>query len=258
LVAIHRTIVYRDRVELDDRVAITTPEGLTLDMVVAGIGSRFIAGLLDVAIEIGLIVVMSLVWSALDAGAAGAALAIVALFSLLFGYEVLFELFNRGRTPGKAAAGLRVVKLDGRPVDAGSSVIRNLLRLVDGWMLLTAFLFPVGVVAAFASRHTQRLGDLAGGTVVVRDRFVRPRPVSALAPAPAPATTGGDVRGLTADEITVVQRFLDRRATLPPNARIHLAGDLASRIRPRVPGADPRLDDERFLEWIVARRRGGA
>ncbi|MGZ6953963.1 MAG: RDD family protein, partial [Acidimicrobiia bacterium] len=179
--------------------------------------------------------------------------------AVFFGFHVLFEVFNRGRTPGKAAAGLRVVRLDGSPVGVGPSLIRNLLRIVDGWMLLTFLLAPIGFITAFASRHSQRLGDLAAGTVVVRERFRPPqRTAATLLTTPTPASLDWDVTGLSHDEVLVIQRYLERRAALPLNAQVHLAGQLAARFRARVPGADPRLGDEQFLEWVLARRQGRA
>jgi uncharacterized RDD family membrane protein YckC len=247
-------------VELDDRIAIVTPEGVSLDLVVAGIGSRFIAGLLDITIEAALLLVVILTVGAIDpSGGFGVALGFIAIFLILFGFHVLFEVFNHGRTPGKAANGIRVVRIDGRPVGVGASLTRNLLRLVDGWSIITMFLAPVGFVTAFTTRHSQRLGDLAAGTVVVRDRF---RPTDRVAAShlttPMPAALEWDVRGLTADELTVIERFLERRFALAPNARLQLGADLAARCRTRLPAADPRLADEQLLEWVVARRHGRA
>jgi uncharacterized RDD family membrane protein YckC len=247
-------------VELNDHIAITTPEGITVELRIAGIGSRFMAGLLDVAIETAAAVVVLLTFDALGLNRGfGAAFEIAVIFAVLFGYHILFELFNNGRTPGKAAAGIRVVQLDGLPVDAGASAIRNLVRLVDGWMVITFFLAPIGFVAAFSSRYGQRLGDLAAGTVVVRERL-RPTertPVGQVT-TPRPVSLDWDVGGLSADELTVVQRFLERRFALAPDARAHLARDLAARLRARVPGADGSVDDEQFLEWVLARRQGRA
>lgn len=258
-VTVHSLIVYRFAVDLDDRIALVTPEGVPLEMVVAGVGSRFIAGMLDVAIEMAMIVGLSLIVGNSGGGGVATVVLVIGLFLILFGYHILFETLNQGRTPGKAANGIRVVRSDGRPVGVGSSVTRNLLRLVDGWSIITFFLAPIGFVTAFSTAHSQRLGDLAGGTVVVRERFRPDRRVTAAqVTTPMPASLDWDTRGLGPDEIAVIERFLERRFALGPGPRAHLGADLAARVRASVPGADPRLADEQLLEWVLARRQGRA
>ena len=255
---IHTVIVYRLSVELDDRLKITTPEGVALELVVAGIGSRFLAGLLDVAIQMFALIVVTQTFS--TAGIHNGyvtAILIALVFLLLFGYPILFEVFNQGRTPGKAAAGIRVIKADGNPIGVSGSLIRNVLRLVDGWLILTVVLFPVGFIAAFTTRHCQRLGDLAAGTLVVRERFqAEGRVNAAYMTTPPPPDLTWDVGGVSADEVFVIRRYLERRVALPPNARMQLAGTLGRRIRARIPGVDPGLFDEQLLEWVLARKEG--
>ena len=254
----HPEIVYRFPVELDDRLAITTPEGVVLDLVVAGIGSRFLAGMLDVAIQVFTLfaVIQTATATNLRSGFVTAGLIVIA-FLVIFGYPVLFELFNQGRTPGKLAVGLRVVRADGNPISAAASLIRNLLRLIDGWTALTFILFPVGFVAAFTTRHCQRLGDLAAGTVVIRERFATTgtNPAAYLT-LPPPPGLNWDVAAITPDEVFVIRRYLERRATLPPYSRMHLSAALGQRIRARIPGVDPSMFDEQLLEWALARKEG--
>lgn len=80
------------------------------------------------------------------------------------GYFIFWEMLTRGRSPGKAMAGLRVVRGDGMPLTLRGSIVRNLMRVVD--MLPVSYL--VGFVAMMLSERRQRLGDSAAGTVVVR------------------------------------------------------------------------------------------
>ena len=89
----------------------------------------------------------------------------VTFFSLLFVYPLAFELAAGGRTPGKRWSSLRVVCDNGSPVTFRASALRNLLRLVD----MLPGLYLVGAIAIFATRSNQRLGDLAAGTIVVRE-----------------------------------------------------------------------------------------
>jgi uncharacterized RDD family membrane protein YckC len=260
-------------VRLDDQIIISTPEGVDVEVTLAGLGSRAIAGLLDLTIEVVVLVALFLVFGATIGGNGNGILNaafVIVLFAILFGYFVLFEVLNHGRTPGKVAVGLRVLRADGGPVGFMPSAERNLLRLVDGWDLLTLLLCPIGVIAVVASERNQRLGDLAAGTVVARERFVRssatsfptvanaylaPSPLSppfpVAAPAPPPPGPVWDVSAVTADEVITVRRFLERRHSLDPNARVHLASELAARLRPKVTGPDASWPDEPFLEALA-------
>jgi len=245
-------------VDLDDRISVTTPEGVGVDLVVAGIGSRFLAGLLDATIQVGLIWLISLALTEVHSRGVVLAVFIVLFFVLLFGYPVLFEVFNQGRTVGKMAAGIRVVTRTGEPIGVTPSLVRNMLRIVDGWMIITIPLFPVGFTSAFSTRHCQRLGDLAAGTVVIRERFATTSTFGPAAFTPPPPGLAWDTSALTYDEVTVIRRFLQRRTGLPAGARFHLAATLAGRLRPLVAGAGTTEPDEVFLEWVLARKDGRA
>ncbi len=230
-----------------------------MEITLAGLGSRAIAGLLDLTIEVFLLIGALLIFSAFGGNSSGFVVAglLVLAFLVLFGYFVLFEVLNRGRTPGKMAVGLRVVRIDGGPVGFIPSAVRNLLRLVDGWDLLTLILCPIGTIAVVATRENQRLGDLAAGTVVSRERFVQPR---YAAPRPSamgpPVAVGWDVSAITPDELITVRRFLERRTSLAYHARLHLADEIAVRLRPKVVGADPSWPSEPFLEAVAAAKTG--
>jgi uncharacterized RDD family membrane protein YckC len=241
---------------LDERHTITTPEGVDLELVLTGVGSRFPAAVLDAFIELVIVVALSFVIGS-NSGTGNITLAfyLVAIFLVVFGYDIAFETLNHGRTPGKAAAGLRVLQLDGSPVGFFTSTVRNVLRIID---FLPLF-YAVGVVSMIATTKRQRLGDLAAGTVVVRERRQpRPKP-SQLQIPPAPDDLDAvdryatwDVATVTNDEVGVVQQFLDRRATLTAPARSHIGTDLAARLRPKVKGAPTDLDAEAFLEALAA------
>jgi len=146
-------------------------------MPLAGIGSRFIAILIDYLICGGFLLLMIILAAIIIPAlhlfgnvsanwAAGIFFLIV--FLVQWGYFSLFEAFNSGRTPGKHAAKIRVIHQSGRGASFLETLARNLLRVVD-WM---PSFYAVGVVAMFASRRHQRLGDMVAGTLVVRDRNV--------------------------------------------------------------------------------------
>jgi hypothetical protein len=112
----------------------------------------------------------------------------------------------------------------------------------------------VGVTVMFVSARNQRLGDLAAGTFVVRDRHGdRGGPLHAPLPAvdPSPAAAW-DVSAVSADDLATVRAFLERRENLQAGARAELAASLATRLRPRVGGAPEGMVDERFLELLLA------
>lgn len=239
--------------ELEDFITLATPEGVELELPLAGLGSRLVARALDVAIRLVLALASAAALSA--AGDVGLALFSIAVFLLLFAYDVFFELRGRGRTPGKRLAGLRVVRSDGSPVDFQSSAVRNIARLIDG---LTLAYVPT-VIGILATKNNQRPGDLAADTVVIRAPRTARRRDALPAGAPAAPALDWDVSAVTADELAVVRRFLERRHALDPEARAALARRLAERLRPRVPSAAPELEPEPFLETLVATKaaRGG-
>ena len=146
-------------------------------MPLAGIGSRFIAILVDYLIWgsaflifILLAVVAIPAFSIFGRISANWAIgiALLILFLMHWGYFALFEAFNNGRTPGKQVAKIRVIHQSGRGINFVEALARNLVRYVDS---LPSF-YAVGVIVIFLSRRNQRLGDMVAGTLVVRDREV--------------------------------------------------------------------------------------
>ena len=165
----------------DEVLAFDTPENVVFGYQVAGIGSRFLAALVDtiLIVILQLIVNLTLVFivanisgeSLLASGDSGDITTLAAIFGLLgfaflWGYYIFFELLWNGQSPGKRWVGLRVISEDGTPIDIAGALIRNLVRIVDFLPLY----YGVGVITMFANRQSRRLGDLAAGTLVVYDR----------------------------------------------------------------------------------------
>ena len=240
----------------EDRVTIHTPEGVDFELALAGLGSRFAARMIDELIKLAIIVALFAGAAALAAGGAEPAggpsdtslwvlaAVVTIVFLINFFYEVLFETLGSGRTPGKRATGLRVVTFDGRPVTFVRSSVRNLLRVIDA----LPFAYVIGMVSLLVSPRNQRLGDLAAGTLVVRE-VKSPAPVTRPALEQAPLW---DVTSVTAEEAAAVGRFLERREGFEPRARARLAEQLAVRLRPKVAGAPEELAPEEFLEAMSA------
>lgn len=237
--------------QFEDRITLATPEGVHLELTLAGVGSRFAAALVDLAIQIALLIVIAAVGFGVFAPTGVGVAAVTVLSFLVFAaYDILFEVFASGRTPGKRLNGLRVVRTDGSPVGFFTSAVRNVLRLAD----LLPGMYLAGIVSILVTRRNQRLGDLAAGTLVVRER--RPS-LGWQAPAPSPQAPNAqwlswDVSAVSAAELAAVRRFLDRRNELTSGARYELALKLAQPLRSKVPGVPDDVRGERFLEQLAA------
>lgn len=235
--------------EYEDTIAIETPEGVDLELTLAGLGSRFAAAWIDITIQLLLVGAAAVSLLVFDPAGLGLAVFLVCVFVIFFFYDILFEVLASGRTPGKRWTGIRVVRAGGEPVTFLASAVRNLFRLVD---LLPAA-YVAGAVAILATPRNQRLGDLAAGTVVVRERRGVPLTAWRAPPAPPPAETASwDVSAIRPAELAAVRSFLERRDELVADARQELARTLALRLRPLVVGAAGVPDDERFLEGLAA------
>jgi uncharacterized RDD family membrane protein YckC len=238
----------------EDRLTIDTPEGVPLELTLAGVGSRCAAALIDYVLQTIILVALLLVLgygAGVSPGASAVSEAVWALgfFFVFWGYDVAFEVLNSGRTPGKALNGLRVVRESGAPVTFGTSAVRNVIRIID----ILPGTYLVGMTAILVTRRNQRLGDLAAGTLVLREPRSLPPEVrlSHLAQTPAWDTSAVDQQ-----ELDAVASFLARRGDLAPDARIQIAAELAGRLRPKVGGAIAREGDELFLERLLAAKRG--
>lgn len=244
----------------EDRMAVATPEGVTLEFSLAGLGSRFVAALLDGLVKGGVILGVVLLAVALHSALGGwiAAFAFIVGFLVVFFYDIAFETWASGRTPGKQWTGLRVVRVSGAPVTFLTSAVRNLLRLVD----FLPWAYVIGIVSILATSRNQRLGDLAAGTIVVRERTASAVPADGVggwlgwtpsaSQFSADELATWDVSAVTAEEVAAAREFLTRRASLATEARSRVALQLASRLRPKVVGPVGAIGTEAFLEGVVA------
>jgi uncharacterized RDD family membrane protein YckC len=252
----------------EDRLLTPTPEGVTLDVELAGLGSRFAAFLLDFILQsivFGVIVftvIEGFSHTGTSYGQLIAGLIVLSFVAVYVGYFVLCELLWSGRSIGKRLTGLRVMRMNGAPEGFWSILLRNVARLVD-W--LPSF-YLVGVISILASTNNQRLGDMLAGTVVVRERDgadslrhpeaaganqrVRETEGWARSTDLPPALQSWDVSAITDEEINLVRRFLLGRDGYSLEARARLASTLANRLLPRVTGTVGPLDAETFLENV--------
>lgn len=220
---------------LPDKLTIETPEQSALDFPLAGIGSRFLATLVDSAIQFVAIfalwmiaLLLAIPGIGMAGGSAGVwviALMVLAVFIVNLGYFALFETIWNGQTPGKRYANLRVMKDDGRPISAYDAIARNLMRIVDQ----LPGMYAVGVTSAFFSSQNKRLGDYVAGTVVVREEaVVAERPF--LETQRDATAAAYDTSRLTIEEIKLMETFFARRDSLDPGVRTQMAWQIARRI----------------------------
>lgn len=224
---------------LDTTYNIDTPEGVELRLPVAGIGSRSLAWLIDAFIKFIGLILIAIVFAFL--GTFGDGLRLIAGFLILWFYNVLFEVFAHGATPGKMVIGLRVMNANGTPVGWTGSLIRNLLRFVD--MLPGCYLF--GCISVMLSRNFQRLGDLAGGTVVVyAEKEAGSGSLAGVAPEPVKVP-------LTLDEQQVIVSFGERA----PRLNRERAEELADLMTPVLGEVD--ADELRgHAAWLAGSEAG--
>ena len=213
----------------EETLDINTPENVAFGYQVAGIGSRFLATLLDTLIiallQIVIFIVVAVIANALDHAAlqnifSAWAYAVIGLVAFIFywGYYIFFEMLWNGQTPGKRWTGLRVIRADGTPITLSESLIRNLARIVD----LLPFAYGVGIITMFIDKQSRRLGDLAAGTLVVHERA--PISIQALSTKRAGSfhrqslknisLDGFPVERLTNDDLSLIEDFLTRRDQL--------------------------------------------
>jgi uncharacterized RDD family membrane protein YckC len=257
-----------------DQLNIDTPELVSIEFPLAGIGSRFIGILVDslilgatliLLVFLAAFILPALGYFGSKSASWGIGIFLLILFLLFWGYFALFEAFNNGRTPGKRVAKIRVIHQSGRGVNFAEALARNLVRIID---YLPGF-YGVGIAAMFMSRQSQRLGDMVAGTLVVREREVeapmwgestsRTLTAAALAPnspippphlrvlLPAPA-----LARLTPADLEVLEGFFSRRFDMDLATRGVLAGRIASALCAKSGLAiPPEISVETFLEAVA-------
>jgi len=243
-----------------DRLVIRTPEGFNFSMLLAGPITRFMAWLIDLIIILGAMVLISIIFSYFSfvSGDFAGALSIIAFFVIWFGYGIVLEWFCHGKTVGKRIFNLRVVDEHALQLTFAQIAVRNLMRGVDCLPLL----YLVGGTVCVLSRRSQRLGDIAAGTVVVRS-------VETSLPDLAGVAGGGDKfnsftqhphiearlrQRISPAEARIALQALLRRDSLVPARRIELFGELADHFRSMLdfpPEATDGLSDEQYIRNVV-------
>jgi len=238
------------------QIVILTPENVEVTYELAGVGSRFVAIFIDTLLQalataVGILVLyLAGQMDFLDPLPTwGAALGIVLLFLIWWGYFVLFETVWSGQTPGKRAMGLRVVQDKGFPVDFRTVLIRNLVRVAD----FLPGLYGIGVLFVWFHPQYKRLGDLAAGTLVIREREEEPIQPVALPPLLTPRPEASlkvldpttiTLSDLTRHDLEVAKRYLERRGEIDLETQRRIARQIALPLLQRL---GLREDQIRYL-----------
>jgi uncharacterized RDD family membrane protein YckC len=232
---------------------IVTPEAVVLDFETAGIASRAVAKLLDTLIQVALLFAVVLAFGLGLPGSAGVVLTVISIFAIVLGYPALCESVMRGRSPGKAAMGLRVVTIEGAPIAPRHAFIRSALGLID-FFTPPGGLFAVG--SALLSPRSQRFGDLVAGTMVLRERSAAAAPMAVWFRPPAgfeAYAANLDITAVTDAQFSLIRAFLLRVHEITPPARVAMAHRIATPIADLIhhrppPGVHP----EQFLVSVAA------
>jgi len=245
-----------------DKLTIETPEQIPLEFPLAGIGSRFLAIALDTLIQVlGFLMIVFVAEILLPTAARftpraltwAAAIFFLCLFILCSGYYALFEVFWNGQTPGKRLVRLRVSSDSGLPITVYEAVVRNLLRIIDQ----LPGLYVVGIISVFLTARNKRLGDIVAGTVVVHEKAMQDSQPDFFAAAASTALSSG--LQITAEELELIERFLQRRYDLSPEVRRQSAEQIAGRLRARLGAAqDGAASPEDYLESLARQKRDSA
>jgi len=224
---------------LDTARRVYTPEGVALRLPAAGPVPRAIAWLIDTAARMAILLLVSTVLGVL--GTAGYGLYLIAYFLVFWGYPILFEMLWDGQTPGKRALELRVIAEDGAPVGWLASIVRNLLRTVDGMPVG----YGLGLVASYVDPWGRRLGDMVARTMVVHAprerRDLKPPVEGAQAP----------LQPLQPQEQAAVIAFSERAPQLTQERREELADIAAPAVG--AGGALGVLRLQAVANWLLGR-----
>ena len=237
-------------------MTIATPEGVELELTLAGAGSRFVSALVDLDDPVGSCSSRRIARGRAGSVASAAALLALVSFVVVLGYDIVFEVLASGRTPGKRLNGLRVVRSGGEPVGFLTSAIRNVAaarRLPPVRLRRRRGHDPRDAQEPAARRPR-------GGTLVVRERRAPRSPARCAAAAPAPVAVAWDTSAVTAEEIAAVRRFLERRREIEAGARRRARRARSPRGCGRRWRARPRRPRRRGLPRAARRRkdaRGG-
>ncbi|HBO45011.1 MAG TPA: RDD family protein [Planctomycetaceae bacterium] len=226
-----------DRQQLDTRVQVITPENIAFQYRVAGPFPRLQAYLVDLLIRVVVCAVtlfaFSFAFDAIALGNWGLGIWYLIVFICVFFYGGLFETFWNGQTPGKRLLRIRVVSIEGQPINASQAVLRNVLRAAD---LQPGFCYLTGLIAAAMNDRFQRVGDLACGTMVVHEESYALRGVARVDEPEVLCLTAQLPAWFQPDRqlARALALYVGRRAQFSPSRRVQIARYVAVPLREKL------------------------
>lgn len=237
---------------------LVTGEAVVLELRLAKLPSRGLGFIIDAAIQIllllGLVALLSAVSGVADA-ALSTALWVAGIALIFVGMPAAIEALTHGRSLGKRAMGLRVVRDDGGTIRFRHALVRALAAFfIDLWVLGW---LGIGLITSLASSRGKRVGDYLAGTVVVRERIpVRVGPTAQMPPQLARWAAGLELSSLPNDLALAVRQYLSRMAELAPDVREAMGRRLAMEVSQHIRQNPPSgLPPEAFLSAVLVERR---
>jgi uncharacterized RDD family membrane protein YckC len=246
----------------DSDLVVATPERVSFNYQVAGLGTRAVAQLVDLLIVAGILAAVSFVALAAELATSDTLATLIVVlgsFVVIFGYFWVSESLWSGQTVGKKVFRLRAVGDRGEPLTFMQAGIRNIVRIVD----FLPYAYGIGLVVLFANGKGKRLGDLAAGTVVVKDSdhvglwqlpggkpampvLTGPAVAALIPPPPAPAYAAVSMAELTLRRLDPeLRRFVTSYARRRPQLSVQVRAELADKLQPSLRSAVPEV----FAEW---------
>jgi uncharacterized RDD family membrane protein YckC len=239
---------------------LVTGDAVLLDLRLAKLPSRALAFGIDLFVMLTVLTIMiGIVFAGLPSydrtlvAAAGLAIVIIVFVA----YPVTVETLTRGRSLGKLALGLRVVRDDGGPIRFRHALTRGLAGLIVDFGVLSGFTGAVAVITSLASARGRRIGDILAGTVVVRDRLPAPEALDLQMPAPLAGWAQSLELSRLPDPLALrVRQFLSRLDELDPAHRAALGASLANEVSVHAsPPAPVGTPAEAYLAAVLVTRR---
>ena len=232
-------------------------EGGLLDSRAASAASRLLAALIDLAVLfvvlIGLTILLATTAPGFMTEETSRILSVVTLATITVIYPTTLETLTRGRSLGKLAAGIRIVRDDGGPVRFRQSFVRALVGVGELWLTLGS----VALITSIVHPQGKRVGDILAGTYAVRVRgAAKVRTTVGMPPMLAGWAQAADVARLPDGLALAVRQFLVRATRLHPASRVALGSRLTAEVARFVnPGPPPGTHPEAFLAAVLAERR---
>lgn len=231
-------------------------EGVAIDARPASFAVRMLGALLDVVVVVTTLILLTMLTARIGLSvdpAASTALSLTVTVLALVGFPVTLETLTRGRSVGKFATGVRIVRDDGGPIRFRHALVRGLLAVLEIWFTLGC----LALITSMVHPKGKRLGDMLAGTYAVRVRGgQRALPPVVMPPELMAWARSADIRRLPDGLALSARQLLGRATKLHPQSRVRLGMEVAAEMEQYVaPGPPLGTHPERFIAAVLAERR---